>query len=43
MFLLQYTQEKDTQAIQKKLDELIKSIDNADDRLIGIEKKIEDE
>lgn len=39
VFLIQHTQNKDTQAIQKKLDNLIESIDDADNNLVGIEKK----
>lgn len=39
LFLLQHSQNKDTKAIQAKLDELIKSIDKANDELIGIEKE----
>lgn len=38
VFLLQHAQNKDTQAIQKKLDELIHAIPRANNRVIGIEK-----
>lgn len=34
---------KDTAAIQAKLDELLKSIDEADDRLVGLEKRTAEE
>ena len=38
-FVIQHTQNKDTPAIQKKLDELLRAIDKADDTLRGIEKE----
>lgn len=41
VFLIQNAQNRDTMAIQKKLDELIKIHDEADDKLIGIEKTAE--
>lgn len=34
---------KDTSAIQMKLDELIRAVDKADDRLIGIEQRTTEE
>ncbi len=37
---VQSSQDTDTKAIQKKLDEIIKATDKADDTLIGIEKEI---
>lgn len=37
VFLIQSSQNNDTIAIQKKLDELIHSIGGADDRVAGIE------
>lgn len=39
VFLIQHSQNKHTEAVQKKLDELIRSIDKADDNLIEVEKK----
>jgi low affinity Fe/Cu permease len=40
VFLLQHTQNRDTNAIQLKLDELIRASERADNRAIGIEKRI---
>lgn len=37
--LIQHTQNKNEVALQLKLDELIRAIDNADNRLIGLEKR----
>jgi low affinity Fe/Cu permease len=37
--LLQNSQIRQEDAVQKKLDELIKAIDTADNRLIGLEKQ----
>lgn len=37
VFLIQNTQNRDKHALHAKIDELIRSIDKADDRLIGIE------
>lgn len=37
VFVLQHTQNKDTKAVELKLDELIRKLDGADDRLVGIE------
>ena len=37
VFLLQNTQNRDSAAIQAKLDELIRAVDNARDQFIGIE------
>ena len=39
IFLLQHTQNRDTRALHLKLDELIRSIENADDSLAEIEKE----
>ena len=41
VFLLQHTQNRDTKAIQLKLDELIRASENADNRAIGIERRTE--
>jgi low affinity Fe/Cu permease len=38
VFLIQHSQNNDTDAIHKKLDEIIYSIDKADDKIAGIEK-----
>lgn len=43
VFLIQKSQNKDSLAIQLKLDELVASIDNADDKLVDIENMTEDE
>ena len=40
VFLLQGTQNRDTTAIQLKLDELIRATEAADNRAIGIERRI---
>lgn len=39
VFLIQHSQNRDTNAMQKKLDELIHAIDKANDDVAGIEKK----
>ena len=39
VFLLQHTQNADTEAIQKKLDVVILALDKADNRFVGIEKE----
>lgn len=38
LFLLQHTQNRDARALQAKLDEIIKALPAADNRLRGIEK-----
>lgn len=42
VFLIQHTQDRDTRAIQEKLDEIIRSLDTASNDLIGIEERAED-
>lgn len=39
LFLLQYTQNRDGQALQKKMDEVIRAIPEADNNLRELEKK----
>lgn len=41
LFPIQYSSNRDGIAIQKKLDEIIRVLDKADDGLIGLEKKEE--
>jgi low affinity Fe/Cu permease len=43
VFLIQHTQNRDTRAIQLKLDELIIAISKADDRFAGIEEASDEE
>jgi low affinity Fe/Cu permease len=43
VLLLQYTQNRDTRAIQLKLDELIRSFDRARTQLVQLEQLPEDE
>lgn len=42
VFVLQNTQNKDTKAIQLKLDELVRAVSGADERLAGIEDDTEE-
>lgn len=42
VFVLQNTQNKDTKAMELKLDELIRAVAGADDRLVGIEDDTEE-
>lgn len=37
--IVQAAQNRDTEAMQRKLDELIRAVDKADDRLQGIERQ----
>lgn len=41
LFVLQHTQNKDTRALHLKLDELIRSHEEADDQLMEIEKDVD--
>jgi low affinity Fe/Cu permease len=43
VFLIQQTQNKDTKAMELKLNELVAAIEGASNRLIGIEDLSEDE
>ena len=42
VFVLQHTQNKDTKAMELKLDELIRRVEGADVRLVGIEDASEE-
>ena len=43
VFLIQHTQNRDAEALQRKLDELIKSVDKADNAMVGYDKEIKGE
>ena len=43
VFVIQHTQTRDTEAIQVKLDELLRAVDKARNDLIGIEQRPESE
>lgn len=41
--VIQHTQTRQEVALQKKLDEIIRALDKADNRLIGLEKQLPEE
>ena len=43
VMLLQYTQNRDTRAVQLKLDELIRSLDQARTEFVGLEQRPDEE
>ena len=43
VFIVQFSEESETVAIQKKLDEIIKALPEAEQKLIGAEKKFKGE
>ena len=43
VLLLQYTQNRDTRAIQLKLDQLIRSVEHARDELVRLEHRTDEE
>jgi low affinity Fe/Cu permease len=43
VFLIQNTQNRDALAVQVKLDELVRAVANADNRIVGVEKLTEPE
>ena len=43
VFLIQNTQDREGKALQAKLDELIRALDQAENRFIGLEKRTERE
>ena len=43
VFLIQHTQSRDTEALQVKLDELIRAVEKADNTLLDLEEMEEEE
>lgn len=43
VFLIQNTQNRESEALHAKLDELIRAVDKAENRFIGLDRKGEDE
>ena len=43
VFLMQSTQNRDTEALQLKIDELIRAVSNAEDRMIALDEATEEE
>ena len=43
VFIIQYTQNRDTQAMQMKLDELVRAVKDARNEVIGVEDKTDDQ
>lgn len=43
LFVVQFSQNSDTQAMQAKLDDILKSIPDANNSVIGLEKKLKGE
>ena len=39
IIFIQHSQNKDTTAIQRKLDELVRAVEKADNNVVGIEKE----
>jgi low affinity Fe/Cu permease len=43
VFVIQYTQNRDTQAMQLKLDELVRAVKDARNEMIGVEDRTDDQ